>query len=208
MSAITGHGSNSIYYCSMDTTKIFLRQRRLGNYGFTSDHLIYGGHRLHIVWSILFNVMLQHGYNAKDLIVSSIIFISKDMKSSLSSSTNYRGISLFNAIGKLFDYAILLISNTSFQTLHMQFGFKQQHSTVMCSILYHEVINNYLCNGSNVCSCLLDASKAFDKVHYGTMFSILLNRNVPYCIIRLLIDGYVRQEARVIWNSCHSTYFR
>ena len=29
------------------------------------------------------------------------------MKTSLSSSTNYRGISLFNAIGKVFDYAIL-----------------------------------------------------------------------------------------------------
>ena len=45
-------------------------------------------------------------------------------------------------------------------------------------------------------------------LHYGTMFSILLNKNVPYCIIRLLMDSYVRQEARVIWNSCHSTYFR
>ena len=31
---------------------------------------------------------------------------------------------------------------------------------------------------------------------------------MPYCIIRLLMDGYVRQEARVIWNSCHSAYFR
>ena len=69
----------------------------------------------------------------------------------------------------------------------MLFGFKQLHSTVMCSLLYHEVINHYLCNGSHVYSCLLDASKAFDKVHYGTMFSILLNRNVPYCIIRLLM---------------------
>ena len=68
---------------------------------------------------------------------------------------------------------------------------KQQHFTVMCSLLYHEVINHYLCNGSNVYSCLLDASKAFDKVHYGTMFSILLNKNVPYCIIRLLMDSYV-----------------
>ena len=163
---------------------------------------------MHVLLSILFNVMLQHGYNAKDLILSSIISIPKDMKTYLSSSTNYRGISLFNAIGKVFDYAILLISNTCFQTSDMQFGFKQQHSTVMCSLLYHEVINHYLCNGSNVYSCLLDASKAFDKVHYGTMFSILLNKNVPYCIIRLLMDSYVRQEARVIWNSCHSTYFR
>ena len=72
-------------------------------YSSTSDHLIYGGHRLHVLLSILFNVMLQHGYNAKDLILSSIISIPKDMQSSLSSSTNYRGISLFNAIGKVFD---------------------------------------------------------------------------------------------------------
>ena len=59
----------------------------------------------------------------------------KYMNSSLSSSTNYKGISLFNVIGKVFDYSILLIYNTSFQTSDMQFGFKQQHSTVMCSLL-------------------------------------------------------------------------
>ena len=57
-------------------------------------------------------------------------------------------------------------------------------------------------------TAVLDDSKAFDKVHYGTMLSILLHKNVPYCIIRLLMDGYVRKESRVIWNSCHSTYFR
>ena len=142
--------------------------------------------------------MLQHGYNANYLILPSIISIPMDMQFSLSSSMNYRGISLFNAIGNLFDYSILLISNTCFQTSDMQFDFKQHHSTVMCSLLYHEVINHYLCNGSNVYSSLLDASKAFDKVHYGTI----------YCIIRLLMDGYMRQEARVIWNFCHSTYFR
>ena len=26
--------------------------------------------------------------------------------------------------------------------------------------------------------------------------------------VKLLINGYVRQEARVIWNSCHSPYYR
>ena len=113
-----------------------------------------------------------------------------------------------NVIGNVFDYAILLLCNKCFQTSDMDFGFKQRHSTVICSLLYHEVINHYLCNGSNVYGCLLDASKVFDRVHSGTMFSILLNKNVTYCNIRLLMDGYVRQEARVIWHSCQSTYFR
>ena len=62
----------------------------------------------------------------------------------------------------------------------MQFGFKANHSTVMCSLVYHEIINSYLKNGSNVYSCLLDASKAFDKVHCGILFRILLDKNVSF----------------------------
>ena len=69
-----------------------------GSCGFKSDHLINGGPRLHVLLSVLFNSMLIHGYNARDLIVSSIISIPKDMKSSLCSSNNYKGISLFNAM--------------------------------------------------------------------------------------------------------------
>ena len=62
-------------------------------------------------------------------------------------------------------------------------------------------------NNSNVYSCLLDASKAFDKVHYGKLFHILLNQKVPFCIIRLLMDSFKRQMARVMWNSHVSDYF-
>ena len=75
--------------------------------------------------------------------LSSIITITKDIKYYISStgSTNYRGISLFNATRKIYEYAILSISNKCFQTSDMQFVYKQQHSTLMCSPLYHEVSN-------------------------------------------------------------------
>ena len=39
------------------------------------------------------------------------------------------------------------------------------HSTTMCTLIYKEIINQYINNGSDVYSCLLDASKAFDRVH-------------------------------------------
>ena len=77
----------------------------------------------------------------------------------------------------------------------------------MCSLVFHEIINHYLKNGSNVYSCLLDASKAFDKVHYGKLFRILLDKKVPFCIIRLLLDSYIRQQVRVLWDNCNSQYF-
>ena len=115
-----------------------------GNVGFKSDHFINGGHCLHVFLSILFNVMITHGYNARDLRISSILSIPKDMKSSLTSSDNYRGISLFNSICKVFDYTILDLCNDYFMTSDMQFGFKNKHSTIMCSVAYYEVINHYL----------------------------------------------------------------
>ena len=81
-------------------------------------------------------------------------------------------IPLFNSICKVFDYTILDLCNDYFMTSDMQFGFKNKHSTSMCSLAYYEVINHYLCNHSNVYSCLLDAIKAFDRVHYGKLFNI------------------------------------
>ena len=45
---------------------------------------------------------------------------------------------------------------------------------------HKELIDNYNRNGSNVYSCLLDASKAFDKIHYGKLFNVLLEKGVPF----------------------------
>ena len=43
----------------------------------------------------------------------------------------------------------------------MQFGFKSNHSTTMCSAIYMEIINEYKMKGSNVHSCMLE----FISVH-------------------------------------------
>ena len=111
------------------------RSKSDGNYSFKSDHLINGGKRLHMLLSMLFKSMLIHGYNANDLVLSSIISIPKDIRSSLSSSDNYRGISLFNGICTLFDYVIRHTCNDYLYTSDMQFGFEPQHSTTMCGLV-------------------------------------------------------------------------
>ena len=141
-----------------------------GDRGFKSDHLIHSTHRFHVIIALLLNNMLVHGYTPDDLLKSSIISIPKDNTASLTSSDNYKGISLFNSICKLFDNVILLLYGNELQSSDMQFGFKQGHSTTLCSLIYKEVVNHYLNGGSNVYSCLLDASQAFDRVHYGTLF--------------------------------------
>ena len=75
--------------------------------------------------------MLAHGYYPNELLKSNIISIPKDRTASLSNSDNYRGISLFNSICKLYDYVIIELCKDSFSTSEMQFGFKENHSTTI-----------------------------------------------------------------------------
>ena len=70
-----------------------------------------------------------------------------------------------------------------------------------------ETINHYVNEGSNVYSCLLDASKAFDKVHWGRLFKILIERKVSFLFIRLLLDSYLTQLSCVAWGFLKSRYF-
>lgn len=179
-----------------------------GSLGFSSNHIIYGCHKLNVLLSLLFNSMLVHGYFPKELLKSTIISIPKDRSASLANSDNYRGISLFNSMCKLFDYVTIKLCDGKLDTSDMQFGFKQQHSTSMCTLVLREVVDHYLEGNSNVYCCLLDASKAFDKVHYGKLFTMLLTKQISPCILRLLINSYVRQEACVAWDSYKSEYFK
>ena len=80
-----------------------------GDLGFKSDHIINGSHRLIVLLSLLYNLMLFHGYTSTDLLKSSIISIPKDFQVSLSNMDNYRGIDLFNCICKLHDNVTLLL---------------------------------------------------------------------------------------------------
>ena len=121
---------------------------------------------------------------------------------------NYRGIALFNCICKLYDNVTLFLYGNYLSTSDMQFGYKKGHSTTMCTFIYKEMINQYINNGSDVYSCLIDASKAFDRVHYGKLFRILLSKKLPILIIKLILDSYLRQSVCVMWDSCKSEYFK
>ena len=114
-----------------------------------------------------------------DLLKSSLIYIPKYVQVSLSNIDNYRGISLFNCICKLYDNITLFLYGNYLNTSDMQFGYKKGHSTTMCTLIYIEIMYKCINNGSDVYSCLLDASKAFDRVHYGELFRISLSKKLP-----------------------------
>ncbi len=56
-------------------------------------------------------------------------------------------------------------------------------------------------------ACMLDASKAFDKVHFGKLFKLLVDRKMPAIVIRLFLDNYTRQNICTKWNGAKPQTF-
>ena len=89
---------------------------------------------------------------------------------------------------------------------HLGFtGFTHKHSTVICTNIFKEIIKYYFDRGTNVYCCFVDATMAFGRTHIGSLFKLLLSRNVPGIIIRILFDLYNRQTVVTKWlDSCSS----
>ena len=171
-----------------------------GMRGTSSDHIIFASNRFFVLFNTLVNAMLVHGHSSEDLLISILVSIPKDSRASMVSSDNYRGIALSSALGKIIDYIILEKYEDELSTSGLQFAYKHGHSTTMCTSILKEVITHYNSNGSDVYACLLDASKAFDRVNHGKLFKLLLNRNLPGVVLRLLFDIYSRQYVYTQWN--------
>ena len=103
-----------------------------------------------------------------------------------------RGVALCVALSKIIDNIFMTKYKAGLATKDLQFAFKENHSTILCTAVMKEIISHYIHNGSNVYSVLLDASKAFDKVHYGKLFKLLMDRNIPAYCIRFILDSYIR----------------
>ena len=70
-----------------------------------------------------------------------------------------------------------------------------------------EVISYYKQRGSQVYACLLDCSKAFDKIRFDILFPRLLAKGVSPVILRLLFHSYLNSQVRVKWNRMTSELF-
>ena len=77
----------------------------------------------------------------------------------------------------------------------------------ICAIRKLLLISLYIQNQSPVFCTFLDASKAFDKLHYCKLFKLLVKREVPSLFVRLLANIYTQNFVRVSWGGAVSDYF-
>ena len=178
-----------------------------GDKGFMSTLLIETTDLWKSYFSKLVSAMLYHGQYPSELLISTITSLPKNEQGNLCDSDNYRGITLNSCLTKAIDWMILIKYEFCFKTSDLQFAYKPKHSTVMCSLAMKEVVRHYHNHKGEVYAVLIDASKAFDRVHFDKIFEILQQKNLPNCVIRLLIDMYLRQEVRTSWQGAKSEPF-
>jgi len=178
-----------------------------GDHGFMSNHLIHGGQCFFQEISLMMTAMFVHGVQPDDLLKASIVSIPKSLSKSLSDSSNYRGIALCSSLSKIVDLVILQRNRMSLWTSDLQFAFKEGMSTSMCTLILKEVVTYYRTMKSNVYSCFLDATKAFDRIRFDRLFAELIERRVSMPDLRLLLHLYLNQRVRTTWRESASNYF-
>ena len=99
------------------------------------------------------------------------------------------------------------MQSDSLQSDPLQFAYKENASTVQCVSVICEVINYCIHNDSCIYMCMLDASKAFDRVNHLSMFNKFKLRNMCPTILKFLMCTYQMQSVMVNWNGkCSSTF--
>ena len=195
-------------YCDVAEAVSFLKPNKNdGHAGLSTNHVIHGCDELNVHLSMLYSAMLVHGVATNDLLLSSIIPIPKNKNGGHCDSANYRGIALCSILGKIFDRILLNRYSDFLITSQHQFGFKKNNSTAMCTMVLKETINYYTSSKGTVFCTLLDATKAFDRVKYCKLFRCLLQRKLPFVVLRLLLVMYTDHVTRIVWNGIQSRWF-
>jgi len=136
---------------------------------------------------------------------STIALIPKGKHGNVSGSYNFWGI--IRVYGKLFDNIVLFLYGKHLLSSELQFGFKAKSSTNLRSMVLNEFMAYFVNHQSSVFCTFLDASKTFDRLKYCMLYQLLVSRQVPPPIIRVLINFYTGNFARVAWWVIMSDYF-
>ena len=115
---------------------------------------------------------------------------------------NYRGITLFPTLCKIYEMILLnrlekYAAQIGFFS-EMQFGFQEGVGCNEASFTILETINHMLKHGSKIFNCFLDVRKAFDAVWIdGLLYKLFYDRGIRGRMWLALRDLYTNVKAQV-----------
>ena len=151
-----------------------------------ANHLKFAGPIFKNFLSKLFNKFLSHKFVPRPMIEGEIRPIFKNNCTSKTDSSNYRPVMNSSNILKVFENCILPYLSNHLRLSNLQFGYRNNTSCNLAVTVLNETVENYISANSNVHCCVIDVSKAFDKINYNILLHKLRNTNLPRSIVNIL----------------------
>jgi len=157
----------------------------------TGEHIVNSHPVLISILARLFNIIMSTGHVPLVSDLSNTVPLPKEDRSVKNNTVeNYRAISISPIVSKIFEHCVLKRYNNFFDSSYNQFGFKKNSSCSHAVYSVRKVVEHYVNGGSTVNVCLLDLSKAFDKVNHFPLYIELMNRSVPITLVLCLLVVY------------------
>ncbi len=93
--------------------------------------------------------MQVHGVTPDSMLAGTMVPIPKGNRSILTSTDNYRAITLSSIVQKVFDWVDLIKEHSAHRSTDHQFGFKEHVSTTQCIFIMSEIISYYNASRNN-----------------------------------------------------------
>ena len=179
--------------------------------GLTYEHIKYGGDAVMSGLTTLLNAIRNIEIVPSALAAGDIISLFKTNKKIRHNKDNYRGITLLNVVGKIFERLILdrwmpFLVEKGFPNC-LQFAYQKNKSCIDASMSLQEAVLHNIELGSKVYCCFLDSTKAFDTVWISGLFYKLYNLGIQGKTWRLLRNWYSKLTSRVITGGVVSAEF-
>ena len=191
------NSESHLHYLNVETVSCAISKMKAGQSegydGLTSDYLKNGSDLLYSCITLLFNCILCHVYIPTSFCIAMLVPIPKNKLGNLSESSNYRAIALSSLLCKILDTCIIDKQESVFKSHDLLFAYKANHSTVQCVTMIRETVSYYLSYSNQLFMCMLDASKAFDKVNLLLLFRKLRDKGMCPIILRFIVKLYINQ---------------
>ena len=174
----------------------------------TIEHLVNSHPVLVVILSKFFNLIVSAAYVPHGFRLSYTVPLPKEDQNHKGNSVdNYRAISISPVISKIFEHCILIRYRKFLTTSSNQFGFKKSSSCGHAIYSVRKVVEHYAASGSTVNVCLLDLSKAFDKIDHSALYLKLMDRSIPVQILKVLENWFSLCLSCVKWGSVMSHFY-
>jgi hypothetical protein len=156
---------------------------------------------------VIIQLLINFGCIFENFNVSIIKPIIKDVNKALDSVGNIRPISVSNVFHTIMEKWILSKILETYRHTPKQFGFRRGYSCQHAIIMVLETIKFCKRKKKRLFLCLIDASKAFDKINRYKLWVILMQICRP-AVLRYLIKYYTSSQALVRINKIDSDIFK